>query len=279
MYIKYDIKVGIFYQRKKYIIVAILFLFFCTSLYSVNTNNPQDMLKETTATFIDYFLFIFKGDEPFSPQLGNYFKLPLTWILYNVVLAYIVGDYPTYEYNHFANNVLIRIKSKWKWWISKCVWNMLNVIIFYTIGYSTIVFFNLFINNKFSMTPNLMADISMTTNGMESLMLKSGEFIFAVFALPIIVSMAVSLLQMSLSFILNSILSFIVIAILLVASIFLDNSMLISSGSMLIRNSLFTDNGINSMLIVIISIVISVFSIIIGYLYFKRLDILSVNEK
>lgn len=274
MYINYDIKLGIFLQWKKYIIVVLLFLFFCINLYSRSAFYSSIISKENMPTFVDYFMFIFRGVEPFNPQIGNYFKLPLMWVLYNLTIAYIVGDYPTKELNHYGNNVLTRIRSRKKWWISKCLWNMMNVVLFYIIGYITILAFNLFTVHEISFIPNQMINLFMTSNDVIKINFEGSQFIFAVFFLPIIVSISLSLLQMTLSFILNPILSFIIIIGLLVSSIYLDSHIFISNGSMLVRNLLFSNKGTNNMTTVIIAILVSIVSIIIGLFCFNRYDVL-----
>lgn len=271
MYINYDIQVGILFKWKRYVIVIVVFLFFCTSLYSHRVFANDLIAKEVLPTFIDYFIFIFEGVPPFNPKSGAHFTLPLMWILYNLTLAYIVGDYTTYELNHYGNNVLTRIKSRKKWWLAKCKWASLSVILFYSIGYVTILNFNLLVSRNISFTPNVMKYIFIASAQFETITV---EFIFSIIILPIIVSLSITFLQMTLSLIFNSIISFIIITALFATSIYLDNGILISSGSMLIRNEIITSSGTKTTTILLFATLIALLSIITGLIYFEKYDIL-----
>jgi uncharacterized membrane protein len=95
-----------------------------------------------------------------------------------------------------------------------------------------------------------------------------------VFALPLLTSIALSLLQMMLSFVLSPIYGYMIAVCLLVASAYFYSPILIGNHSMLARNALFYADGLGSAGGVLASVVTGALSVAIGMLYFKRYDIL-----
>lgn len=247
-------------------------MFFCVNLYSRTTFNLDVVSIDNMPNFIDYYLFVFEGVLPFNPTNGIFFSLPLMWMLYNLILAYVVGNYPVKDLTNYGDNTLTRIKSRKKWWIHKCIWNIMSVLVFYILGFLTILIFSLLTVKNIILIPNPVLNMYITGNDVISTLFISTNFLTGVFIVPIIISIAISLLQMTLSFILSPILSYTLVSTLLVSSAFLDSKFLFCNNSMLTRNVMFTSGGVSNSFSIIFAIIISLVSVFIGFFFFNKSD-------
>jgi len=270
--IKHDLAIGFRHNAPTYILVVVIFSFFCLIFFNDLTalRSPLQPLNE--GSFLDCGISVFKGMAVFVPSPLNQFKIPIVWLTIQVFVAILILTYPTQDLFSYGTQILVRTKKRSLWWLSKCIWNCLSVMAFYLIGILVIVIFTL-IYGKMSLTPDL--NVNLVVNQLDLKNYDLSQLLIAVFLLPVLTSIALSLFQMTISFILSPIYSFIIVICLLITSAYYCSPIFIGNYSMLLRNKIITPKGIDSSTAIIVNLAIITISIIVGYFYFKKYDILN----
>jgi len=277
MQIKHDYYMGTIKGWKKYAVVLIIFILLCANFQrGLIISREYDNLKEKP-TFGNYIFDIYKGVD-ISNRVDNKEKIemPPGWILLNIFLSVVIGYYPLNDLREYGAQILIRSKKRWQWCISKCIWIIGNVLIFYAIGYIVIAIFSL-VNGGLSLTPNHNVNLAVLKLDTSSLTAKQ---VFSVgIILPIVTSMALSLMQLTIAMFSNSIFSNIFIISLLIASIYYCNPILMGNYLMMLRNSIMVGvKGIDTSTGIILSMAISFVSIALEILKFRTYDIIGKNN-
>lgn len=274
--LSYDIVNGIVYRYKKYLIVVLVFFVFCIDLFrTISSYYAHSDAVKPAITMADYVFYIFKGMKEYIPAGNEPFKFPAIWIIVQLLPAHITLDYPYNDLESFGQHVLIRTGGRTFWWLSKCVWNMLSVIIFYFTAYATIILFCIFA--KIPISFEITSDTGFLSTIMEvehPLTASPGEVIVALFLLPPLISLGLCLTQMTLSLFFRPLYSFGITASILLSSAYLVSPFLVGNYSMVMRNSIMMEGGVNTGGGIIAASIMVVLSIFIGSIYFNRYDIL-----
>ena len=274
--LKHDVYSGFSENKAKYLFSALAFIMLCAMVYFLS----QHLLLEQTDgsgvpysasnTIADYLAFIFKGIEVYLPNSEEPFKIPIFWAILQILIALLVCNYPTKDLDTFAKNILIRVKSKRLWWNSKCLWIVLSVSVFYLLCLIIVVLFTTVLG---SVSFDLTTSVSETLMGVYISPVAAYNLMLA-FLVPLFVSIALSLLQMLLSFALKPMFSFIIVIAYCIVSAYLHTPFLIADYSMLLRNGLVYDGGLSSATMIGICLGFSVAVIVIGNFYANRMDLL-----
>ncbi|HAR86331.1 MAG TPA: hypothetical protein DCR69_11430 [Clostridium sp.] len=277
MQIKHDYYMGTIKGWKKYAVVLIIFILLCANFQrGLIISREYDNFKEKP-TFGNYIIDLYKGVD-ISNRVDNKEKIeiPPGWVLLNIFLSIVVGYYPLNDLKEYGTQILIRSKKRWQWWLSKCLWIMGNVLIFYAIGYIVIAMFSL-INGELSLIPN--HKVSLAVLKLDTSSLAAKEVFSACLILPIVTSVALSLMQLTIAMFSNSIYSNIFIISLLIVSMYYCSPILMGNYLMLLRNSLMVGiKGIETSTGIILSMAISFISITLGIFKFKTYDIIGKNN-
>ncbi|HBA04261.1 MAG TPA: hypothetical protein DCW51_10125, partial [Clostridium sp.] len=59
--------------------------------------------------------------------------IPINWLIINVFLVFILGDFISENIKKDSNYILLRSKKIFLYWISKCTWIVINVIFVYLV--------------------------------------------------------------------------------------------------------------------------------------------------
>lgn len=266
--IRHDLVYGLAAEWKKLILLVVLALFCCIGL-TVQINLRA---LSQRPTFLDCALYLFGGMEPYIPSADVPFKIPVTWLILHSYLAYWVGSYPVDDLQHYGKNVLLRCEKRATWWRSKLIWCAASVLVFYAVCYLVMALFCLFIGTL-SFAPTY--EIQETVSHLYLQRLENKEIWFIVLILPILTSLALSLVQMVFYLWVAPIFSYIAVISYLVISAYCATPFLIGNYSMIFRHERLMDGGASSVVCVVVDIGIIVAAIGIGHRKFKRYDILS----
>ncbi|MEW8995492.1 hypothetical protein [Clostridium sp.] len=277
MQIKHDYYMGTIKGWKKYAVVLIIFILLCANFQrGLIISREYGNFKEKS-TFGNYIIDIYKGVD-ISNRVDNKEKIemPPGWILLNIFLSIVIGYYPLNDLKEYGTQILIRSKKRWQWWLSKCLWIMGNVLIFYAIGYIVIAMFSL-INGDLSLTPNHNVNLAVLKLDTSSLTAKE---VFSIgIVLPIVTSIALSLIQLTIAMFSNSIYSNIFIISLIIVSIYYCSPILMGNYLMMLRNSIMVGvKGIGTSTGIILDMAISFISITLGIFKFRTYDIMGKNN-
>lgn len=272
MYFKYDLKIGF---RKNimclFIIAAIVVTAGIAFHFQILDEKKAGLELPRELNSMDYFLHIFEGMRPFDKLSDEKFQLPIAWFLINMILFYFTGKYPYSEiYNNHGANVLMKGGSRSKWFLSKWVWCIVAVILYYLVAYVSVAIFC------------LVAQIPIRTDiqpieyeNLLSPVLGSAQAdTVKVMILPVISSMAAVSVQLVISLVASSFIGFMFMAVLYISSAYYFTPFLMGNFSMLARSSIFRIDGINVIQAAIISIALTVLSLATGIWIFRRQDIM-----
>jgi hypothetical protein len=270
--IRTDLIVGIVYSWKMYIPAFFIYIFVCLHFNNMLSSNISLGLIQSKPSFADYIIEIFKGMERYDlTNRQSSFEVPVIWLLINIYLVYLVSSYPFNDLYGYGQQVLLLSKKRKQWWISKCIWNISTVLVFYFVGYVVISIFSIF-NGDISM--QLHSDINFEVSKVNTSGFKRNDFIIVAVVLPIITSIAISLFEMIVTLVCKPIISCILMICLLVVSAYSCSTFLLGNYLMILRsNSVIPSEGVEAQYGIGIAVFLSIFSIVIGYKIFRRLDI------
>ncbi|WP_058270892.1 hypothetical protein [Olsenella massiliensis] len=73
------------------------------------------------------------GMAPFLPSPTDPFRFPVSWAFLLLLLHFITLDYPYRDLMGFGEKVLASAGSRWAWWLSKCVWVVASVLLYWAV--------------------------------------------------------------------------------------------------------------------------------------------------
>lgn len=272
--IRYDITNGIIHQWKKLLLLALVYSIIIGEFVVTYTLKKID----TPYTTGDLFLWIFKGMDWITDTQQN-IEIPTAYILPNVLIGFIIGNYPFKDINGYGGLVLMRTGKKSIWWISKCIWSILVAVISYSIMVIEVVLVSL-INGRVSLDTTFSVGIKVS--GYDRTILESNEqltkLVIAVVLVSFITTIALNLIQIFISQILGPIVGYIVIISILIVSIFVKSFFVVGNGFMAIRSNLYSANGGDIRQTILIDILMSLFVLIAGYFLLLKMDILKKSD-
>ena len=224
----------------KYIII-ILFFIFINLILASRINSYRD------STLINFFWEVFKGVE-YCTNLEE-FRFPTFWLLINIIIIYIIGDYIQKDYNSNGIYVVTRC-GKRRFWISKVIVSIINVITYYLIIFSIT-----FIIGKIFTNDSLKLD-------------------YQTIILYITTTIMLVVFNSCISLFMDFKYSYLVIIMLLVLSVFLKSSLLPGQHSLILRHVPYDiEHGLSLIKSVIYNTILSITFIVIGLKFAKKKDI------
>lgn len=262
---------GLVFKWYKYIPLFFMSLAFCVMFYNdvqfLNTAAGANAIPST----MDYFLNLFNGIPIYIPSEGKPFEVPVIWFVLNLYIAFAAANYPTSDLNGVGKYMILQSKSRTKWYLGKCCWVVFSVLFCYLLIFLAPVIFSLF-TGKLSffassdevICAKLLANYSVAG---------PVYLVLSVLLLPVLTSIALSVVQLLIEFLSKPIFSFIVTVCLLIASAYLYTPFLIGNFSIMLRSEYVIENGIKFTTGAIVTLTIIVLAIVLGVLRFKKKDI------
>lgn len=142
MYCKFlwfDVRQGLLRCWKKLLaacaVMLCLLLLHCLLIYTHNTTLPpsEAALGFTTG---DLLASVLCGIPPYDPVAQQPFLFPAIWLLFFLLLLYQVLLYPMENLNGIGQTMLMLSKSRRVWWLSKCSWCALYVLVYFALFYA-----------------------------------------------------------------------------------------------------------------------------------------------
>jgi hypothetical protein len=272
----YDLRSGFAQNKAKYLIALLAFITLCalyrsqTQTIWIDDGTGGLQLFSGERSMSDYLIFMFEGIEVYVPSPNNPFIVPIFWMILQVLIALLVSVYPTNDLRTYALNVLTRVRSRRVWWVAKITWTILTVCSFYLLCLVVVAVFALATGDG-SFLP--VSAVSLYSSGIDALAMSPSE-LFGILLVPIFVSVALSVVQVSLSFVMKPALAFLAVMAYCVTSAYLFSPFLMGDYSMILRNGLVMSEGLNSLLMMAISVLVAVVFAVVGARYFLRKSII-----
>lgn len=272
-YCVHDVGNGLTQNRGKFLLAIGMYIV-STVMFLREFQSYGPLLDSSNISLLDILIYYNKGMGVFDSLSGEPFVLPLFWISQTVLIAFVVSYYPVEDLSSYGVNVLVRSQKRWLWWLSKCVWVITAVLFFYGLGVFIAFLFTLPFGAPFefpdTQTVLLISALDITDC---NLPMHLGSLM-----IPIVISMALSLTQVSLSLFIGPTYSFVALMCYVFASVFFFSPLLIADYSMLLRNALFYPGGIQALNAFVVGGVVALVSIMLGIARINRIDIVSKNS-
>lgn len=275
--LRYDVKQGFLQNKFKLAGIAGIALVSCIQFYMYK-NNFYYKSPAPKGTCMDYLLFLLGGMRKYDPGIESSFIFPVRWLIFHVFVLYATLYYPCRDLLSPVGNVLIiKAQSRGLWWVSKCIWNLLFIISSYMIVFIVNILFCVVAgeNISFGITPQLVKEVMGADMILQGAM---PALSFYIVLMPMMVSAAISLLEMFFTMLLRPVFSFGILVILLLTSAYWVSPGLIGNYAMPIRSSYLMEQGVSFSSGIIFCSLLSILCVIAGIRYFRKYDILNITE-
>lgn len=267
--IRYDFVCGFKYNFKKYI-VAVVFVILCCVLFMAQSAQCEEMFGGVSRTLMDYFVFFFKGSKEADFEMGS-IGIPAVFLGIQIIVTSMVGYYPFDDIYGYGKQVFIRVEKKSKWWLSKCAWTFMTVLTFYVILYAVIVLFCLVTGQDMSF---IYHDEIISYMDMMYIGSVTGEnLILYMFVTPVIYSLMISMVQVTLSMIIGPILSFLAVMVYDILGILVISKGLMANYTMIFRDKMVSGADIEPLEGIIYMLIPMVICVFVGMAVIKRKEI------
>lgn len=269
-------------------IVKKVFLFICPALIAlisvadgISKINSYVSISDNSYTqhsLGDLWFYIYGGMEKYVYTPGNTFDFPVIWTFVFFVCALLVLNYPTKDMLGTGAHYLVSGGSRSKWWLSKVIWNILSTIIYHGIIFLVIVVLCVIsnIDIRFGINQPLIEYMYEFKN--EVILYFVESIPVKVILLPVVISVAMNLLQMTLTLFIPPVHSFIVNCGFMVASAYMMTVFFAYNFAMPLRYNWIYEGGFNYKYGYIVAAGIIVVSIITGLIRFKYYDIIKKED-
>lgn len=262
----YDLRVGITRNRSVYVLLCMTFV-----LLAIFANSALQSADVPLAlSWTDYALYASRGTP--IPMAGQpKVTFPMDWLLPQVVLALLVAGSTSVDAGGYGVQVLYRAQSRASWWSAMWICTVLTVLSSYAIAAITWLAACWGLGNgQLTLQPEVQATIS----GLDFADTTGGA-IAGLLVLPVLTSLAISTIQMTLSLLIRPLIGILVVIGYLLASALVHSPVLIAGTSMIARNALFDPQGTTTPQAAAVSVVVCVAVAICGGAVFNRKDLLS----
>lgn len=273
----FDVFHGLLRKPLLFAIPVIVALIACFDLVGrvAELNSFGYFSTKTQAGFADFVMYIYGGMDTYIPGLGEPFMFPVRWLVVFLSVVFITLDYPYKDMQGYGQQILIRTKGRMAWWLSKCGWNTLCILVYHGLVFLSVALFCAITKSDF--TGGLNKNLIYVVFQVERIHMASDTTIWTydMLLLPIFVSFGMNMLQMTLSLFIKPAFSFLITAFLMISSAYFTTPYLVGNYAMPIRYDVVITNGVSAKTGVIISAAIALLAIIAGSIRFRRYDILN----
>lgn len=272
--IKYDIINGIVHQWRKFILIAVVYGVLIAEFL------VRCRLKHFSGqyTLSDIILWMFKGMTWITDSQKEV-NIPTAYILPNILIAFVIGNYPFKDINGYGGMILMRSGKKSVWWFSKCIWAVITAMVTYAVLIVEAVAVSL-AGGKLSLHVN--KDICCKVSGYNKMYIVNNMNLtrLAVYMIVagLITTIAICLIQKCTSQLMGAVIGYVAVVVILIMGVFFRSFLVIGNGFMAIRNVLYTPQGGDIRLTIAADAVLAAVSVVVGYISFKRMDILKRSD-
>lgn len=226
----YDLRVGTKVNLYRYLF-AIVILVFISELVLLLAHDNSLSLQ-----FWDLLYKIFEGLPEYKKERASQFQLPVLIMVFQLFMMFIIGSYPKQDICGYGRNVFLESGSRKRWWISKCVWMCVNIIVYYV---AAVFILGICLSIQESIHSFKIADSMIFQQvGKDSV-----SFLINLLLLPLFTSETIGILQLFIGVFIKPIWGYTFSIALLVISSYKVNPLLIGNYFMMARNRYFSLDG------------------------------------
>lgn len=273
-HIKFDLTNGLF-KRGMWMRYIIWFSFF--ALTSLEFTGSLASLEQSRYTYGDYLLSIFGGMQEYIPTPGEPFQIPYLWLINHIGILYFTLHYMHDDLEGFGQQMILLSGSRTAWWLSKCIWNTAVVVLLYFIAWGTIFLFASANHAvwSFEISP-FMAEIMVI--GPYQIPGADWPIVLEITLLPLLVTLAVSQVQMLLCLVVRPTISYVVSIVLLISSAYCLTPFLLGNYAMALRCDKIISNGVSGTMGIGVCLILILVSMVLGIVLFQKYNILNKED-
>lgn len=269
--LKEDLKRAFLHTKYRYIIVLLMII----ALILIPTNISNRIYERTTEFgkmgFFDYLFYMLSGAEPVIIEKIDELDIPIAWMAMQFFCSFLIFDYVYYDLKGVGRNVLIKSKSKFKWWLSKCICTCTMVISVYGILFLSSYIVTLFSGGESAeLHMKLLGSVCKLDGNYEA----NKDMMVYLVLIPLIVSISISLFQMMISQLVKPVLSMVVIMSVSVFSVYSNYKLWWGNWGMILRSDLCVADGMSGFTAVILALILGVVGSVVGGIIFSKRDVI-----
>ncbi len=231
-------------------------------------------------SFGDMIMYVFRGMEEYVPHNMQQFQVPVTYLLINIGVAVFVGNQTARDLEDFGKLQLLRYHNRTVWWLGKCLWCVVHILIFYGMLYMGLLF-AMFANIRHLELSGIRDIFQIHTYIYNNVfycqmpMTNSvGTVLLIAVLMPMVTSIALSFLQMCLEMLLSPSVVMVLLMGIDVLSAFFMKWCWLGNYMMIFRYNFINPNGVCWQLGLEIDVCVAVLAIFIGNILFGRYDVM-----
>lgn len=222
---------------------------------------------------LDVFAYFFAGSDYYRMDDKLPFELPTGWLIQQVLVAVLVGNYTVRDLGGQAIQVLTKVKGRWTWWLSKCLWTAATVFAFYVLEAVVAIV----LAAAFGGFGAMGEAESLSVLGFRLSAIGGGRLVLMLL-LPLSLSLALSLAQVALSLAAGPFAAFAAVMSFVTMSVYFGSPFLIGACSMMVRSAFVRQGGVDAIFSLAACVAVCAASVAVGGLLFRRKDIVGRQD-
>lgn len=270
--LKEDLKRAFSHAKYRYLIILLMIV----ALILIPAGISNMIYEKTTEFgkigFFDYIFYMLSGVEPVIIEEIDELDIPIAWLAVQFFCSFLIFDYVYYDLKDVGRTVLIKSKSRFKWWLSKCICTCTMVISVYGILFLSSYIVTLCSGGDSKILHmELLRSICKLKGNYET---PSVDMMIYLLVIPMVVSVSVSLFQMLVSQCVKPVLSMVVMLSVNILSIYSNSWLLWGNWSMVLRSDLCVADGLSGSTALLMACFIGIIGCIAGGIIFSRKDVI-----
>ena len=267
-----DMKGG---MLKRWYLLAIPVIFATAKageLHHLINQMAQIDILYTEGSAADYVMYVMQGTPVFNFDPKEYFSIPIYWFAFQMGLAYLLAYYSYDDFTENGRVLFIASGSRKSWWSGKFIYCVLSVVLYFAVCYLAVcaAAWHYGADMSFHMTKSLAAELYPSA----VVSLGSSDILLISVILPILISMAVSAVQILLGFVVTPVVSFAGVCILYVLSAYYTAWYFVGNYTMWQRMSYVVEDGISPESGLAVAGGLLVITMASGMMYFENKDVM-----
>ena len=246
-----DIKEGILRKFYKYIVIIVITLLIAVMyIYTYNNLVLEGKIDNTGFTIADIWIYCFRGK---LIQVSNGIsELPsAVYLLFQLIIAFVIGDYARKDYDSRARYIIVRTKSRISWIAGKMVWVWCALSTVYLCMLATLELVCI-INLQGNIGCAINTELAYRITGVELVNNCNTSVVFLkLLLMSYITSLALGSLQLMVSFIINSEVGYMMVVMVVILSAYIRNALCIGNAFMYVNISYISGGIINPLQVVL----------------------------
>lgn len=258
------------------VVLSIILFFYSKDQIKLVLNSPEVNVKK--ASFADVWFYLYGGMKPYVPSADNPFQIPVIWIGIFIIVSFLVLNYPVNNMLGIGSHILVQTGGRGKWWLSKCIWNITSTLIYHFVFIMVLVILCGMFDYSLNIDLHMEAQERLFDIWGEMKVNEEADLAVGMIIVPILISIAINLVQMTLSLFIKTVFSFLVISATMLSSVYFLSPVMIGNYAMPLRYNSFIEQGVSYKCGALVAIAVIFITSIVGLVRFKKYDILNWEE-